>query len=180
MNREEKAQVIEELVEKLNNHSHFYITDASGLTVSEVNEFRKLCFDKGIEFKVFKNTLIKIALDRMEPDYQAFEDQGVLKGFSGILFISENGSIPAKVIKEFRRRKKGEKPILKGASVDTELFIGNDKLEILSTLKSKEELIGDIINLLQSPAKNVIAALQNAPSTLAGIVKTLAEKEEKV
>jgi large subunit ribosomal protein L10 len=178
MNREEKAQVIEELVEKFNNHSHFYITDASGLTVSEVNEFRKLCFDKGIEFKVFKNTLIKKALNRMESDYQAFEDGGVLKGFSGILFIGENGSIPAKVIKEFRRKKKGEKPILKGASIDTELYIGNDKLESLSALKSKEELIGDIINLLQSPAKNVIAALQSAPSTLAGIVKTLADKEE--
>jgi large subunit ribosomal protein L10 len=178
MNREEKAQVIEELVEKFNNHSHFYITDASGLSVSEVNEFRKLCFDKGIEYKVFKNTLIKKALARMESDYQAFDSEGVLKGFSGILFIEENGSSPAKVIKEFRRKKKGEKPRLKGASIHTELYIGDDKLESLSALKSKEELIGDIINLLQSPAKNVIAALQSAPSTLAGIVKTLADKEE--
>jgi large subunit ribosomal protein L10 len=178
MNREEKAQVIEELVEKLSNHTHFYITDASGLTVGEVNEFRKLCFDKGVEYKVFKNTLIKKALERMRSDYLAFEEAGVLKGFSGILFIGENGSIPAKVIKEFRRRKKGEKPYLKGASIDTELFIGDDKLESLSTLKSKNELIGDIIGLLQSPAKNVIAALQSGPATLAGIVKTLAEKEE--
>jgi len=178
MNREEKAQVIEELVEKLNNNSNFYITDASGLTVSEVNEFRKLCFDKGIDYKVFKNTLIKKALDRMESDFKEFEEKDVLKGFSGILFIEGNGNAPAKVIKEFRRRKKSEKPLLKGASIDTELFIGNDLLESLSNLKSKEELVGDIINLLQTPARNVIAALQSAPSTLAGIVKTLAEKKE--
>ena len=178
MNREEKAQVIEELVEKLNKNSNFYITDASGLTVSEVNEFRKLCFDKGIDYKVFKNTLIKKALDRMESDFKEFEEKDVLKGFSGILFIEGNGNAPAKVIKEFRRRKKSEKPLLKGASIDTELFIGNDLLESLSNLKSKEELVGDIINLLQTPARNVIAALQSAPSTLAGIVKTLAEKKE--
>ena len=178
MNREEKAQVIEELVEKFNNHSHFYITDASGLKVSEVNEFRKLCFDKGIEYKVFKNTLIKKALDRMDSDYQAFSEKGVLKGFSGILFIGENGSIPAKVIKEYRRKKRSDKPRLKGASIDTELYIGDEMLDSLSSLKSREELIGEIVSLLQSPARNVIAALQSAPNTIAGIVKTLADKEE--
>jgi large subunit ribosomal protein L10 len=178
MNREEKAQVIEELVEKFNNNTHFYITDASGLKVSEVNEFRKLCYDKGIEYKVFKNTMIKKALERMKSDYQAFTDEGVLKGFSGILFITEDGSMPAKVIKEYRRKKRGKKPLLKGASIDTELYIGEDKLDSLSTLKSREELIGEIIALLQSPAKNVIGALQSAPHTLAGIVKTLAEKED--
>jgi large subunit ribosomal protein L10 len=178
MNREEKAQVIEELVDKFNNNSNFYITDASGLSVSEVNEFRKLCFDKGIEYKVFKNTLIKKALDRLSSDYQEFDEKGVLKGFSGILFIEGNGNAPAKVIKEFRRKKKGKKPLLKGASIETELFVGDDKLESLSSLKSREELIGDIITLLQSPAKNVMAALQSAPGKLAGIVKTLSEKEE--
>ena len=180
MNREEKAQIIEELVEKLNANSHFYITDASGLTVAEVNEFRKLCFDKGIEYKVFKNTLIRKALDQMKSDYQAFDDNGVLKGFSGILFITENADVPAKVIKEFRRKKKVEKPILKAASIDSDLFIGNDKLEALSSLKSKNDLIGDIITILQSPAKNVISALQSGPNKLAGIIKTLSEKEEKV
>jgi large subunit ribosomal protein L10 len=178
MNREEKAQVIEELVEKFNNNSNFYITDASGLSVSEVNEFRKLCFNKGIEYKVFKNTMIKKALGRMQTDYQPFVEEGVLRGFSGILFIDGNGSVPAKVIKEFRRKKKGEKPVLKGASIDTELFIGDDKLESLSSLKSREELIGNIVVLLQSPARNVIASLQSAPSKLAGIVKTLADKKE--
>lgn len=178
MNREEKAQVIEELVDKFNNHPHFYITDASGLKVTEVNEFRKLCYDKGVEFKVFKNTLIKKALERMDSDYQAFSDEGVLKGFSGILFVVEDGSMPAKIIKEYRRKKKGKKPLLKGASIDTELYIGEDKLESLSALKSREELIGEIIALLQSPAKNVIGALQSAPNKLAGIVKTLADKEE--
>ncbi len=179
MNREEKAHVIEELVEKFSTNNYFYITDASGLSVAEVNEFRKMCFAKGIEYKVFKNTMIKKALDQVDGDFQAFEDGGVFKGFSGILFIDENGNSPAKVIKEFRKKKKGERPVLKGAYIDSDLFVGNDKLDALSSLKSKEELIGDIIALLQSPAKNVISALQGSSThKVAGIVKTLSEREE--
>ncbi len=180
MNREEKAQIINELVEKLNANSHFYITDASGFKVAEVNEFRKMCFDKGIEYKVFKNTLIKKALDQMDTDYKSFNDQGVLKGFSGILFITENANIPARVIKEYRIKKKGDKPILKAASIESDLYIGDDKLEALISLKSKNELLGDIIMILQSPAKNIISSLQSGSNKLAGIIKTLSEKEEKV
>jgi large subunit ribosomal protein L10 len=178
MNREDKAQIIEELVERFNNHNFFYITDASGLTVAEVNDFRRMCFQKGVEYKVFKNTLIQKALDQIDTDYSDFENQNVLKGFSGILFSTENGNLPAKVITEYRKKYKGEIPKLKGASIDKELYIGDDQLSALSKLKSKDELIGEIIALLQSPAKNVISALQSGEHKLSGIVKTLSEKED--
>ncbi len=178
MNREEKAQIIEELVDRINNHSYFYITDASGLTVAEMNEFRKMCYSRGLEYKVFKNSLIKKALAKVDNDFQAFEDGGVLKGFSGILFSREVANLPAKVIKEYRKKRKKDKPLLKGAYVDNDLFVGNDKLDALSSLKSKEELIGEVIALLQSPAKNVIASLQSGEHKLAGIVKTLQDKKE--
>ena len=141
-----------------------------------MNDFRKMCFEKGVEYKVFKNTLIKKALDQVETDYSEFEEGNVLKGFSGILFSMENGNLPAKIITDYRKKFKGEIPILKGASIDRELYIGNDQLSALSKLKSKNELIGEIITLLQSPVKNVISALQSGEHKLAGIVKTLSEK----
>ena len=178
MNREEKAQVIDELVEKFNNNNNFYITEAGGFTVSQVNSFRQLCFDSGVEFKVYKNTLIKKALDRLEADYTEFDEKGVLKGFSGILFSGEISNLPAKVIRDYRKKFKEEKPILKGASIESDLYIGDDQLKALSSLKSKNELIGEIIGLLQSPAKNVISALQSGEHNLAGIIKTLADKQE--
>lgn len=176
MTREEKAVVIEELVQKFSDNSHFYITDASGMSVADTNALRRLCFDKGIEYRVFKNTLIQKALERMEGDYTPFND-AVLKGFSGIMFSAENANAPAKLIKEFRKKSGGESPMLKGASIDTDLFIGEENLNTLSELKSKAELIGEIIGLLQSPAKNVISGLQGAGGKLAGILKTLSERE---
>ena len=178
MNREEKAQVIEELVEKFNKYNFFYVTDASGLTVSEVNDFRHICFDKGVVYKVFKNTLIKKALDQVETDYSGFDDGNVLKGFSGILFSEDTGNLPAKVLTEYRQKTKSKKPILKGASIDSDLYIGDDQLVALSTLKSKDELIGEIIGLLQSPAQRVISALQSGENNLASIVKALSEKKD--
>ena len=176
MTREEKAVVIEELVQKFSDNSHFYITDASGMTVAETNALRRLCFEKGIEYKVFKNTLIQKALERMDADYAPFDD-AVLKGFSGVMFSAENANAPAKLIKEFRKKSGGESPMLKGASIDTDLFIGEENLDTLSKLKSKAELIGEIIGLLQSPAKNVISGLQGAGGKLAGILKTLSERD---
>jgi len=176
MTREEKAVVIEELVQKFSDNSHFYITDASGMSVAETNALRRLCFDKGIEYRVFKNTLIQKALDRMESDYAPFND-AVLKGFSGVMFSAENANAPAQLIKEFRKKSGGESPLLKGASIDTDLFIGEETLDTLSKLKSKAELIGEIITLLQSPAKNVISGLQGAGGKLAGILKTLSERD---
>ena len=176
MTREEKAVVIEELVQKFSDNSHFYITDASGMTVADTNALRRLCFERGVEYRVFKNTLIQKALERMDSDYTPFND-AVLKGFSGIMFSAENANAPAKLIKEFRKKSGGESPMLKGASIDTDLFIGEENLNTLSELKSKAELIGEIIGLLQSPAKNVISGLQGAGGKLAGILKTLSERE---
>lgn len=177
MTKQEKSQVIDELKDKLNNNGYFYVTDASGLSVAQVNDLRRLCHKRGVEYKVVKNTLIKKALDDMETDYTPF-DEKVLKGFSGIMFSAENGNMPAKIIKEFRKKAGVEKPLLKGASIDTDLFIGNDQLDALSELKSKPELIAEVIALLQSPAKNVISALQSGEHKLAGIIKTLSEKEQ--
>ena len=177
MTREEKAIVIENLTEKLKANNNFYITDAGGLTVAEVNAFRAICFEKGIEYGVYKNTLIKKALENLDTDYAPFDD-AVLKGFSGILFSEEAANMPAKVIKEYRKKQGGvDKPILKGASIDSDLFIGEEHLNTLSDLKSKNELIAEVIGLLQSPAKNVVSALQSGKSTLAGLVKALSEKE---
>ena len=176
MTREEKAVVIDDLVQRFSDNSHFYITDASGMTVAETNALRRLCFEKGIEYKVFKNTLIQKALERMDADYTPFDD-AVLRGFSGVMFSAENANAPAKLIKEFRKKSGGESPMLKGASIDTDLFIGEENLDTLSKLKSKAELIGEIIGLLQSPAKNVISGLQGAGGKLAGILKTLSERD---
>jgi large subunit ribosomal protein L10 len=177
MTREEKAQIIEELAQKFADHAHFYITDASGFTVAQVNNFRRLCYKSGIEYKVYKNTLIQKALERQEgTDFSPLFK--TLHGFSGVIFSKEVGNAPAKVIEEFRRKVKG-KPVLKGASIETALFIGDENLTTLAQLKSKNELIGDVISLLQSPAKNVIAALQSGKHTVAGLVKALEERSNK-
>ena len=176
MNKEEKSLIIEELVQKFNANQHFYFTDASGLTVSEINSFRRLCYEKGLEYKVFKNSMIKKALQRIETDVDTW-DANVLKGFTGILFSKENGKIPAILLQEFRR-KGGMKPALKGAVIDKELYVGEESLVALSQLKSKSELIGEIISILQSPATNVIGALLSGKNKIAGIVKTLSDKEE--
>ena len=177
MTREEKGQIIEELSTKLEENSNFYITDASGLTVGQINAFRKLCFDAGVEYGVYKNTLIQKALEKLDADYAEFTAT-VLKGFSGIIFSKEAANTPAKVIKDFRKSDGGEKPTLKGASIDHDLFVGEEHLKMLAELKSKNELIGEIIMLLQSPAKNVVSALQSGGGTLAGLVKTLSEREQ--
>ena len=174
MTREEKGKIIEDLKQKFASTSTFYITDASGLTVDQVNKFRKLCYDRGLEYKVVKNTLIEKALEGMETDYAEF-NKSVLKGFSGIIFSSEAPNVPARMLKEFH--KSGvDKPALKGASIDSALYIGASALEELSNLKSKNELIGELIGLLQSPAKKVVLALQSGKHTLSGIVKTLSDK----
>tara|TARA_Y100001949_G_C15918602_1_gene300166 strand:- start:181 stop:708 length:528 start_codon:yes stop_codon:yes gene_type:complete len=175
MTREEKAQVIAGLTEKFQQHQHFYITDTSGLSVGEINRFREMCFSKGIEYRVVKNTLIKKALENLEADFSALDD--ALKGFSGIMFVEENANIPAKVIKDFKKTDKNQRPKFKAASIDTDIFIGEDQLDALSKLKSKQELVGEVIGLLQSPAKNVISALKSGGDTLAGLVKTLQERE---
>lgn len=177
MTREEKAQIIEELSDKFANNAHFYITDATGFTVAQVNNFRRLCFKSGIEYKVYKNTLIRKALEKQAgTDFSPLFK--TLKGFSGVMFSKEVGNAPAKVIKEFRTKMEG-KPVLKAASINSDLFVGDENLSMLSELKSKNELIGDVIALLQSPAKNLISALTSSKGTVAGLVKALEERASK-
>ena len=154
---------------------HFYVTDASGMTVAQVNEFRRICFKNNIEYKVIKNTFIQKALESLDTDYTPFHNE-VLKGFSGVMFVKENGSTPAKAILEFKKKYK-DKLTLKGASIDTDLFIGADQLDTLSKLKSKDQLIGEVIGLLNSPIQNVLGGLNSGKHILAGLVKTLSERE---
>ncbi|MES2419569.1 MAG: 50S ribosomal protein L10 [Bacteroidota bacterium] len=172
MNREEKQEVVLALQEKMQEYGNFYIADTSSLSVEKVNNIRRKCFESGIEMKVAKNTLIKIAIEGLEGD--SSEIFTALKGQSALLF-SKVGNGPAKLIKALR--KGSDKPILKAAYIDSAIFVGDQHLDSLVSLKSREELIGDIIGLLQSPAKNVVSALQSGGAKLAGIVKTLQEKE---
>jgi len=156
----------------------FYITDASGFSVAEVNAFRRTCYEKGVEYKVYKNTLIAKALENLDADYSKLAD-GALKGFSGILFSKETSNLPAKVLLDFRKKqgKKEYRPVFKGAGIDSDVFLGESNLEVLATLKSKEELIGELIGLLQSPAKNLVSALQSGQNNITGVLKTLAERD---
>lgn len=176
MTREEKAQIIEELKDKLNRNNNFYVTDASGLSVAQVNALRRLCHNKGVEYKVYKNTLIKKALEENEKDHTDLYES--LRGFSGIMFTEEIANTPAKIIKEYRKKQGGAKPVFKAASIDTDVFIGEEHLDMLSDLKSKNELIADVIALLQSPAKNVLGALLSGQHKLGGLVKALEERAE--
>jgi large subunit ribosomal protein L10 len=175
MTKEEKSVVIEALTKKFQEYNYFYVTDTSALTVDQINKFRKFCFTKGVEYKVIKNTLIAKALESLATDYTEFNSK-VLKGASGILF-SETGNLPAKLLQEFKSTTNIDKIKFKGASVDSAVFIGADTLDALATLKSKNELIGDIIGLLQSPAKNVVSALKSGEHKLAGLVKTIQERK---
>lgn len=181
MNREEKQTLVDELSEKFQSHNAFYIADASGMSVAKINDFRRLCFNRGLEFKVYKNSFIRKALDTLGGD--TAEMDAALVGQSGVLFSKESGSAPAKLLKDFYKqqaygRNVTPKPVLKGAYVAAGIYVGADQLEALSTIKGKNELIGEVIGLLQSPAKNVISALQSGGNILAGLLKTLSEKEE--
>ncbi len=173
MRKEEKQEVVSALTEKMKEYGNFYITDTSSLSVAKINNIRRKCFEKEIGMQVVKNTLIKKALEQLDGDVSPLFE--ILKGSSSIMF-STNANAPAKLIKELRKGKE-EKPVLKAAYVDSAVFIGDNQLEALVNLKSREELIGEIIGLLQSPAKNVISALQSGGNKLAGIVKTLQERE---
>lgn len=174
MKKEEKAKMIDVILEQVNSFSHLYLTDISGLNAEDTSDLRRKCFENDIKLAVVKNTLLKLALDKAEGEYEELYD--TLVGNTTIMF-SNTGNTPAKLIKEFR--KNGEKPLLKSAYVEQSTYIGDEQIELLSTIKSKEELIGDVIMLLQSPAKNVISALQSSGNILSGLVKTLSEREEK-
>ena len=171
MNKLEKNQMIEVLDGMLNDNNNFYLADISGLTAEENSALRRLCFKRDVSLQVVKNTLLKKALENNNADFSELYD--VLVGNTSIM-QAEAGNAPAKVIKEFR--KKNDKPILKAAHVEESLYIGDENLSALADLKSKDELIGDIITLLQSPAKNVISSLQSGGNKLSGIVKALEER----
>jgi large subunit ribosomal protein L10 len=173
MKREDKNLVIAELKDQFSQAPNFYFTDTTSMTVEQVNKFRRAAFEKGIKVKVAKNSLIKKALQAN--NINTDDLKLALKGQTALLF-SDVANEPAKLIKAFRKDK--EIPLLKGAYIDTAIFIGDNQLEALSSLKSKAELIGEIIGLLQSPAKNVIGALQSSGHKLSGIVKTLSERPE--
>ena len=171
MKKEDKHDVVLALTETIAEYGNFYITDTANLSVAKVNDIRRKCFDNGIKMQVAKNTLIRKAMEASQGDYSEIFD--VLKGSSSILF-SKSANAPAKLIKQLR--KTGDKPVLKAAYIDSSVFIGDNQLDALVNLKSKEQLVADIIALLQSPAKNVISGLQSGGNKLAGIVKTLQER----
>ena len=172
MTREEKSQVIQDLTAQLAETPNIYLADISGLNAEDTSKLRRACFKANIKLMVVKNTLLSKAMSSSDKEFG--ELPTVLKGNTSVMY-SETGNAPAKVIKAFR--KKSDKPLLKGAFIEEAIYIGDDQLDMLVDIKSKEELIGEIVGLLQSPAKNVISALKSGGGTLAGIIKTLSEKE---
>ena len=172
MTREEKSQVIENLTTQLSENPIIYLADISGLNAQSTSNLRRACFKAGVKLAVVKNTLLAKAMESSDKDFG--ELSNTLKGNTSLM-MAETGNAPAKVIKEFR--KKSEKPVLKGAFIEEAVYVGDDQLDNLVNIKSKEELIGEIIGLLQSPAKNVISALKSGGNTISGIVKTLSERE---
>ena len=171
MKKAEKIKVIDDLTSKLKANKNIYLTDISGLNASQTSALRRACYKANIKLSVVKNTMLSRAMDASDKDFGEIKD--VLKGNTSLMF-SESGNAPAKIIKDFR--KKLDKPILKGAFIEEAIYIGDDQIDALVAIKSREELIGEVIGLLQSPAKNVISALKSGGSNLSGILKTLSER----
>jgi large subunit ribosomal protein L10 len=175
MNKQEKNEVIDILKDKFSQYNNFYLTNTESLSVEQVGKLRRICFDKKVEMKVAKNTLIRKALEQL--DSARFE--GTFDSLNGVtaLLFSENPKEPALIISSFRKEINTEKPVLKAAFIDGDVFVGDDQLNTLRELKSKADLVGEIIGMLQSPAKNVISAL-NAGGKLASLVKALEERAQ--
>ena len=171
MTKQEKIQEIEDLTTEISAVKNLYLTDIAGLDAVQTTALRRACFNANIKLTVVKNTLLAKAMDASEKDFG--ELQSVLKGNTSLMF-SEAGNSPAKLIKDFR--KKSDKPVLKGAYIEESIYIGDDQIDFLESIKSKDELIGEVITVLQSPAKNVILALQSGGSNISGILKTLSER----
>lgn len=171
MTREEKLNVIQDLTAQLGDSSTIYLADISGLNAETTSALRRACYKADIKLAVVKNTLLAKAMEASDKDFG--ELPAVLKGNTSLMF-SETGNAPAKLIKAFR--KKADKPLLKGAYIAEAIYIGDDQLNALESIKSKEEMIGEVIGLLQSPAKNVISGLKSGGGKLAGILKTLSER----
>ena len=171
MKKEQKAQEIQNLTEELSSVKNLYLTDIAGLDSVQTTALRRACFKANIKLSVVKNTLLSKAMEASDKDFGNLHE--TLKGNTSLMF-SEVGNTPAKLIKDFR--KKSEKPILKGAYIEEAIYIGDDQIDALESIKSKEELIGEVITILQSPAKNIISALQSGGSNISGILKTLSER----
>ena len=171
MNKQEKVKAVEELKDQLDDFKSIYLTDIAGLNAVQTSKLRRECFNSNVKLSVVKNTFLERAMNESENDFGELKD--LLNGNTAVM-LSSIGNSPAKVIKKFR--KDDDKPILKGAFVDEAIYIGDEHIEALFNLKSKEEVIGEIITLLQSPAKNVISALKSSSGKIAGLVKTLTEK----
>ncbi len=172
MRREEKTAIIDSLAERLKEYSHFYLTDTAQLNAADTSDLRRKCFENDVKLVVVKNTLLKRALEMSEGNFE--ELYPVLKGTTSVMF-AQTGNLPAKLIKEFR--KKHDKPVLKGAYVQESVYVGDSMLDALVSLKTRDELIGDIILLLQSPARNVISALQSGGNKIHGVLETLSKKQ---
>ncbi len=172
MRREDKNVIIDNLVTDLNQARHFYLTDISGLNAEETSKLRRKCFESQIRLLVVKNTLLKKAMEKSEVMLDDLYD--VLKDSTSIMFC-DTGNLPGKIIKEFRKTM--DRPLLKAAYVEESIYIGDNQLDNLASIKSKEELLGDLLMLLQSPAKNLASALASSGSKLAGALETLSEKE---
>jgi len=172
MRREEKYAIIDSLAEGLKEFSHFYLTDTAQLNAADTSNLRRKCFENNIKLVVVKNTLLKKALEQSNGNFE--ELYSVLTGNTSIMF-TQTGNIPARLIKEFR--KQHDKPVLKGAYVQESVYLGDNMLDTLVSLKTREELIGDIIMLLQSPSKNIISALQSGGNRIHGVLETLSKKE---
>ena len=171
MKKEQKVQEIQNLTEELSSVKNIYLTDIAGLDAVQTTALRRACFKANIKLSVVKNTLLAKAMEASDKDFGNLHE--TLKGNTSLMF-SELGNTPAKLIKDFR--KKSEKPILKGAYIEEAIYIGDDQIDALESIKSKEELIGEVITILQSPAKNIISALQSGGSNISGILKTLSER----
>jgi large subunit ribosomal protein L10 len=173
MRREDKNVIIDRLTEQIKQYPHFYLTDTSTLNAATTSSLRRVCFEKQVKLVVVKNTLLQKALEKCgRGDFSPL--YGALKGSTSVMF-TEVGNVPAKLIKDFR--KKNEIPRLKAAFVEESFYVGDNQIDMLVNLKSKNELIADVIALLQSPIKKVVSQLQSAPNILAGVVKTLSERE---
>ncbi len=173
MKKEDKSTLVNEIQAILGSFSHFYLTDIGGLNAEDTSSLRGLCYKQDIKLVVVKNTLLRKALENLELDYSPLFD--TLKGETSLM-LTNTGNAPAKLIKEFSKKNKLKKPVLKGAYVEESFYIGAETLEELTNIKSKEELLGDVIGMLLSPVNDVMSALQSGANTIHGVLDTLSER----
>jgi len=174
MKRSEKQSIIENLTQEINSYNHFYLTDIEALNANKTSALRAICFQQNVKLIVVKNTLLRKAFEASDKNLE--ELYGVLKGNTSLMFC-DTANLPAKMIKDFRKKQKVDKPLFKGAYAEECVYVGENQLDALVDIKSKEQLLGEVIGLLQSPAQKLISALQSGQNTITGVLKTLSDKE---